>query len=52
MALPDPHPCLCPRGAGFKRTRFRPNFDVYYFGLLMSLLIGFALFADVATRES
>ena len=31
---------------------FRPNFDVYYIGLLATLLVGFALFADVATRES
>jgi hypothetical protein len=31
---------------------FRPNFDVYYFALLTNLFVGFALFADVATRES
>jgi len=31
---------------------FRPNFDLYYAGLLATLLVGFALFADVATRES
>ena len=31
---------------------FRPNFDLYYAGLLAALLVGFALFADVATRES
>jgi len=30
---------------------FHPNFDLYYAGLLASLLVGFALFADVATRE-
>lgn len=30
---------------------FRPNFDLYYAHLLMALLSGFALFADVATRD-
>lgn len=31
---------------------FRPNFDLYYASLLVTLLVGFALFADVATKES
>lgn len=31
---------------------FRPNFELYYAGLLATLLIGFALFADVATGSS
>ena len=31
---------------------FRPNFELYYACLLATLLVGFALFADVATRES
>jgi heme/copper-type cytochrome/quinol oxidase subunit 4 len=31
---------------------FDPNFNLYYAGLLSTLLPGFALFADVATRES
>jgi len=30
---------------------FRPNFNLYYTHLLMALLSGFALFADVATRD-
>jgi hypothetical protein len=30
----------------------RPNFELYYAALLMVLLVGFSLFADVATRES
>lgn len=30
----------------------RPNFDVYYGALLATLLIGFALFADVVTENS
>lgn len=30
---------------------FRPNFDLYYTGLLASLVGGFVLFADVVTRE-
>jgi hypothetical protein len=31
---------------------FRPGFDLYYAGLLATLLVGFALFADVAIGES
>ena len=31
---------------------FGPNFDLYYAGLLATLLVGFALFADVATGKS
>jgi hypothetical protein len=31
---------------------FQPNFDLYYAGLLASLLVGFALFADVVTGNS
>ena len=31
---------------------FAPNFDLYYVGLMVNLLVGFALFADVATHES
>jgi len=31
---------------------FAPNFDLYYPGLLSTLIVGFALFADVATRSS
>ena len=30
---------------------FSPNFSLYYAGLLGWLLVGFVLFADVATRE-
>jgi hypothetical protein len=30
----------------------QPNFGLYYAGLLGTLLVGFALFADVATRDS
>jgi len=30
---------------------FSPNFNLYYAGLLGTLLVGFVLFADVATRE-
>ena len=29
-----------------------PGFDLYYTGMLTTLLVGFALFADVVTRES
>ncbi len=29
-----------------------PGFDLYYSGMLSTLLVGFALFADVVTRES
>ena len=31
---------------------FSPNFNLYYAGLLTTLLIGFVLFADVATKEA
>jgi len=31
---------------------FRPGFDLYYAGLLATLLIGFALFADVAAGNA
>jgi hypothetical protein len=31
---------------------FDPNFELYYTGQLTTLLVGFVLFADVATRES
>ena len=31
---------------------FQPGFDLYYAGLLTGLVIGFALFADVATGNS
>ena len=30
----------------------RPGFDMYYAGLLSTLLVGFVLFADVAVVES
>lgn len=30
----------------------RPGFDLYYAGLLSTLLVGFALFADVAVAEA
>jgi hypothetical protein len=31
---------------------FQPNFNLYYAGILGSLLVGFALFADVVTGSS
>lgn len=30
----------------------RPGFDLYYAGLLVTLLVGFVLFADVAVGDS
>lgn len=30
---------------------FRPGFDLYYSGLLLTLLVGFALFADVVVSD-
>ncbi len=41
--------CLLLNTVGFP---LRPNFDLYYAGLMASLLVGFALFADVATEGS
>jgi hypothetical protein len=38
--------CFLLNAIGFP---FSPSFDLYYAGLLLTLLIGFALFADVAT---
>jgi hypothetical protein len=41
--------CLVLNAAG---VPFRPGFDLYYGGLLASLLVGFGLFADVAAGRS